>query len=370
LWKSARKPLLVAVCAALIIATLIVVRASRQGPSALTLVVVYGSEKRGWMEEVAPLFNSEWSSSHPDTPLQLKLIPMGSREAVNQMLLGEIKPVVWSPASSIWIPYANYLWEEEYGYPLVTEWEPLLYSPIVIGTWETYRDEYNITGFESLHRLAENPDADLKFAHTDPRLSNSGMMALILEVSAAAGKPPSELTVDDLLREDVFEWLSELEARAVFYGESTGFLADQAASSGPQSINAFVVYENLIIEKNRQGEPQARWGEKIVAVYPAEGTLMSDHPYCILNAPWVTPELREAAEEFLRFLKRPDIQELAIKHGFRPSVSGVELDPSVFSPENGVQMDIPCPILSSSVDGEVMTRITDLWTACRFGGGG
>ena len=129
----------------MIIATLIVVRASRQGPAALTLVVVYGSEKRGWMEEVAPLFKSEWSSSHPDTPLQLKLIPMGSREAVNQMLLGEIKPVVWSPASSIWIPYANYLWEEEYGYPLVTEWEPLLYSPIVIGTWETYRDEHNVT---------------------------------------------------------------------------------------------------------------------------------------------------------------------------------------------------------------------------------
>jgi len=131
-----------------------------------------------------------------------------------------------------------------------------------------------------------------------------------------------------------------------------------------------VVYENLIIEKNRQGEPQARWGEKIVAVYPAEGTLMSDHPYCILNAPWVTPELREAAEEFLQFLKHPDVQELAIKHGFRPSVPGVELDPSVFSPENGVQMDIPCPILSSSVGGEVMAKITDLWTACRFGGGG
>ena len=180
-------------------------------------------------------------------------------------------------------------------------------SPVVIVTWESYAVQHNIRSWSSVHRLAEASNSDLKFAHTDPQLSNSGYMAALMEVSAAAGYTTQNLTYEDLLREDVRSWLKDVESRAVMYGESTGFLADQATNSGPQGLNVFIVYENLVIEKNMQGEPMARWGQKLIAVYPKEGVLVSDHPFCILNAPWVSEEQREAAEEFYSFLMMPEI---------------------------------------------------------------
>ena len=283
---------------------------SRSPPGAITLTMIYGSEKRGWIDSISDDFQEYWEKNYPDHPLTLTLKPLGSREAMTGILAGEIEPVIWSPASSIWIPLANWFWEEEYNETLIENWEPLVFSPIIIGTWEDYADQHNIFGFQSLHDFAISPGNDLKYAHTDPHLSNSGFMAVILEVTVAAGKNNSKyLTLDDLRNNSTKEWLTELESKAVYYGESTGFLAEQAVEVGPNGLNVFIIYENLIIEKNMAGEPLARWGQKFKAVYPEEGTLLSDHPFCILNAPWVTKDQQWAAEEFLKFLMRPEIQK-------------------------------------------------------------
>ena len=336
----------------------------------VVLTMVYGSEKRGWIERISPIFQSWWKERHPNMSLVVNFVALGSRESMNQILLGEVKPAIWSPASSVWIPLANYLWEQEYGGEkfLVESWTPLVSSPVVIATWEQYAAQYNITSWDSIQRLAVSPGSDLKFAHTDPQLSNSGFMALLMEASAAAGCPTQNLTYDDLLRGDVRQWLRDVEGRAVMYGESTGFLADQATTSGPAGINVFVVYENLVIEKNRQGEPKARWGQNLVAIYPSEGVLMSDHAFCILNAPWVSEDQRSAAEEFYSFLMLSEIQLIAMEQGFRPVNPEVKLDPSIFSRENGVSEVLPSPILESPLDGRVLQHITDLWLISRPGG--
>lgn len=336
----------------------------------VVLTMVYGSEKRGWIERVSPIFQNWWKERHPNMSLEVHFIALGSRESMNQIILGEIKPTIWSPASSSWIPLANYVWKQEYGGEqlLVESWSPLVASPVVIATWEQYAAQYNITSWDSIHRLAVSPNSDLKFAHTDPQISNSGFMALLMEASAAAGHPTQNLTYEDLLRGDVRHWLKDVEGRAVMYGESTGFLADQATTSGPLSLNVFVVYENLVIEKNRQGEPKARWGQSLVAIYPEEGVLMSDHAFCILNAPWVSEDQRNAAEEFYSFLMLPEIQRTAMEQGFRPVNPDVKLDPKIFSRENGVSEVIPSPILESPSDGRVLQHITDLWLISRPGG--
>jgi len=339
------------------------------GENTVVLSMVYGSEKRGWIESVAPLFQEWWETRHPNKSLEIQFTALGSRESMNQIILGEIKPVIWSPASSVWVPLANYIWTEEYGgKPLITSWRPLVGSPVVIATWEQYAAQYNISGWESVYRLAQSPGSNLKFAHTDPQLSNSGFMALLMEVSAAAGTTTQGLTYEDLLRENVRSWMRTVEGKSVMYGGSTGFLADQATSSGPEGFNVFIVYENLVIEKNKQGEPLARWGQRLVAIYPREGVLISDHPFCILNAPWVSEEQRAVAQEFYNFLTRPEIQRVAMEHGFRPVTYEVALDPEVFNPENGVSEEIPCPILEPPRDGRVLRSITDLWLISRPGG--
>ena len=340
--------------------------------AALEITIVYGSEKRGWIEGVIPIFEEEYAEKF-GTPIKVIGIPMGSRDSMNQIILNQITPTIWSPASSIWINLANQLWEEtypditsKYG-PLIVEWRPLVHSPIVIVAWKHFAEKHNITSFQDLYEIAASQSKDaLKFAHTDPQLSNSGMMAVLLEVAVAATKKPSELTVEDLTREDVKNWLATLESRAVYYGKSTGFLIEQMVLNGPEQMNVLIAYENLVIEKNKGGDPSAMWGQKLVAIYPQEGTLSSDHPFCLVNAPWTDdPEIRSAAEEFLKFLLRGDIQEMAMKNGFRPENKTVRLDSEIFNQDYGVSQDIRCSLLDSNINSEVLWKITDLWVLCK-----
>lgn len=333
------------------------------------LTMVYGSEKRGWIEEATPLFLDWWRETHPETEIDLNVSPLGSRESMIQIITGEIKPVVWSPASSVWVPLANWMWAREYKESaLVEDYESLVFSPVIIASWKSYVSNQDIRGFHSLHHLSTASPSELRFAHTDPRLSNSGFMAVIMEIAAAAGKSPAELTTEDLLSNEVRLWLTGLESTAVHYGQSTGFLVDEAVEGGPGSLNVFIVYENLIIEKNLSGEPESRWGDSLVAVYPEEGMLLSDHPFCILNAPWVSEEQKKAAQEFQEFLLRPEIQAKAVAHGFRPVTPGVELDRDIFNPANGVSYSLPSASLAPPTDGEVLWHITDVWSATRARG--
>ena len=340
---------------------------SQVGGESIRLEMVYGSEKRGWIEEISPLFEEWWEDEFPEVQLEVFFRPLGSRESMISVITGGIKPTIWSPASTVWIPLVNLMWAEERGSSeiLVTEWEAFIYSPIIIGTWENYAKQ-GITGFQSLHDLALLPDSDLKFAHTNPQLSNSGFMAVILEAAVAASKNPAELSLDDLKDDSVKQWMTELEAKAVYYGESTGFLIDQATETGPNGLNVFIVYENLIIEKNLAGDPQAVWNQHLKAIYPEEGLLLSDHPFCILNAPWVSDRQRWAAGEFFRFLQSEEILELAPEHGFR-LFSTPEVPPDVFNSQNGVESILTIP-LHSSPQGEVLLRINDLWEVSKAKG--
>jgi Ca-activated chloride channel family protein len=57
----------------------------------------------------------------------------------------------------------------------------------------------------------------------------------------------------------------------------------------------------------------------LVALYPPEGTFYSDNPYIVLNAPWVRPEQRRAAEVFQRWLAGELTAKRAGAEGFRPA---------------------------------------------------
>ena len=197
-------------------------------------------------------------------------------------------------------------------------------------------------------------------------------MAVLLEIAAASGKPPSEITIDDLKNSTIQNWLEQVESSAVLYGSSTGFLAKQAVQLGPSGLNVMILYENLIIETAKDGEAFAKWNDSIIAVYPSEGTLWSDHPIVLLNASWVSPEEYFAATEFEKFLLSKEIQKKAIPFGFRPGNQSIINDSdvreeinSVFKEENGVKPTLSIPLFETPTDGEVLDRIPDLWLKTR-----
>jgi Ca-activated chloride channel family protein len=319
---------------------------------------LYTSEKQGWIEEVTPLFEQLYFEE-TGTRIHIKLTVTGTHDSVIQILWGNVKPVAWSPASSIWIPYINLMWRKlGNDYDIASEDSPsLVQSPVVIAGWKNLVEKNNIKSFRDLYNLAKK--TDFKYGHPDPRDSNGGTMAVVLEFAEAAKKKPEELTKDDFIDSNVQEFASTLESKAVYYGKSTGFFGRWAAERGPSQIHFFSVYENVVLENSPKAE--AKWGQPLVAVYPEKGTLLSDHPFAILNAPWVDEKHMKIAEEYLSFLLSEEIQQKAQKYGFRPANPAVPLDTTIFNEVKGVQADMGNVEILKPLRGEALEALFTVW---------
>ena len=330
-------------------------------PKKIEFEFLYTSEKQGWIEEVTPEFE-RWFLERFGVEVSVRLTVTGTHKSVNLILLGSEKPTVWSPASSIWISYLNSMWRSQgHVEDIAQDWTPLVLSPIVIAGWRSFIETYKVAGFADLYRDAVG-GVDFKYGHPDPQLSNGGAMVAILEFAEAAGKKPEDLSTDDLKRESVLDFVRTIESKAVMYGESTGFFGAWAAENGPSAISLFGVYENVVIENSLKAE--RKWNDPIMAVYPKEGTLLSDHPFVILNAEWVGKWERFAAGQYLLYLLKDDVQGLAQKHGFRPANPSVPLDQNLFSVQNGVQYELTVPVLKP-LQGEVMKALLTAWVAVK-----
>lgn len=334
-------------------------------PKYIEITFLYSSEKQGWLEEVTPIFEEKFYKSY-GIEVKVNLLPAGTHESINLIIHGSVKPTIWSPASSIWIPYLNYLWEKEHGYKIASEWYPLVISPIVIAGWRSIIVKYNISGFKSLYYLAKN-GVDFKWGHPDPQLSNGGTMTVLLEFSEIIGKPPDKITIDDLNNETVIEMVRLIESKAVAYGKSTGFFGRWAVDNGPDAISFFGVYENIVIDNSYRA--YKKWNDRLVAVYPSFGTILSDHPFVLINASWVKPYQRLVALQYLSFLLQPEIQFRAQKHGFRPVNPVVTLNSTIFSQENGVVYKLNIPIFSPP-SGEILDTLFKIWEKVRNPGAG
>lgn len=336
-----------------------------RGERATTINIVYSSEKASWMTIAYSDFMEQWQNDHPDQKIVINMHPYGSSDSIISILNGEIFPTIWSPASSVWIPFLNTKWIDYTGAsdPLVSleNTTRIIYSPIVIATWESFNQSYGINGFLDIYNLIKNQSVDIKMAHTDPRLSNSGFMSTIMAISASSGVNSENLTMTELMDPDNQKWLTHFESSAIMYGKSTGFLARYMKGEGPSSLNIAFLYENLIRDISNKAE-----AGKIIAIYPEEGTLYSDHPFCILNGDWITPEQRLIAEEFLTFLNQKETIISAMEYGFRLINSSISLDPEIFNYENyGISYNISVPELKTPDDGRTLLKIPDMWLLCK-----
>ncbi|MHA1683144.1 MAG: substrate-binding domain-containing protein [Promethearchaeota archaeon] len=325
--------------------------------------VAYSSEKHKWIEEIKPLFLDWYGENYPnDTGIKLNFFSVGSRESIIALLNGQYQPAIWSPAASTWIPYLNYLWREEHqtAENITTINKTVFYSPVVGAIWNSTQVNYNITSLEGIYNLTKLESSPIKLAHTDPRLSNSGFCTVIMEVAAAAGKNSSQLTYADLSNNTIREWVKQFESASVQYGKSTGYLIKAMIQSGPNAITTAFLYESLIIDYGEEGE--AEWGDRIVPIYPAEGSIHSDHPFCLLDgAPWMKPEVQQVALRFLDFIGELEALEIAANRGFRLYNTSIPLPVDKFNESNGIMVNLMNPKMEVPEDDEFLYRVEDLW---------
>jgi Ca-activated chloride channel family protein len=329
------------------------------------VLFVYGSEKQDWIESVTPNFNAENHPLPDGKIIHITAKPMGSGESKDDILAGRIQADVWSPASSVFVTLAN-AESQTKGGPLVKQTQNLVLSPVVIAMWKPMAEALGWpnkpTGWADIGALAAEKDAwkarglpqfgQFKFGHTHPEFSNSGLIALLAETYAAAGKSRG-LSLDDLQNPQVAVALHYIEHGVVHYGRSTGFFGKRLADYGPSYLSAAVVYENMVISS------YAATGNEtpLVAIYPKEGTIWSDHPAAVVERPWVTDDQRAAGKMYIDFLRAPAQQRRALELGFRPAEGDIG---SPIDAAHGADPKQPSTILDTP-SADVIAAAIQLW---------
>jgi Ca-activated chloride channel family protein len=339
----------------------------------VSIGIVYGSEKQDWLKPLIEEFNQAQTKTSTGIQIEVQGTPMGSIEAVDGIIAGTIQPVVWSPASSIYIPVANAEWRKTHNADLVTGTpKDLVLSPVVIAMWKPMAEALGYPqkplGWGDISQLATSATGweaygypewgQFKFGHTHPGYSNSGIVAIIAQFYAAAGKQRG-LTVDDLKAEKNRLFVQDVQSSIIHYGTSTGFFANRMFERGPSYLSAAVMYENLVVNqeaKRLSGESQQT---EVIAIYPKEGTFWANHPYAVLDAPWVTSDQRDAAQVFQDYLLGKPQQERAMQFGFRPSDPAVPLA-APLDATHGIDTAQPKTILEIP-SASVIQAVSEAW---------
>jgi len=121
-------------------------------------------------------------------------------------------------------------------------------------------------------------------------------------------------------------------------------------------LSAAALYENSVVESYGQEKGD---NPKLVAIYPREGTFWSDHPYSVLDAPWVSADEKRGAEAFLARIKERPAQERALALGFRPGDTALAVTAPIDA-EHGCDPKQPQTLLSVP-SAEVLKRLLALF---------
>jgi Ca-activated chloride channel family protein len=337
---------------------------SKTPANAVVVSFAYSPEKEKLLLPLIKEFNAK-GETVSGRPVVIKGANVSSGDAETKIAAGRYKPVAWSPAGSMWGRLLNY----EADQPLAPDENPsIVRTPLVIAMWEPMARALGWPkkplGFEDILKLADDPRGwagqghpefgPFRLVHTNPDFSTSGLEAVVAEYYAATGKKEG-LRESEVTSSKARQSVKDIERSIVHYGDTTLFIADQMRKEGPGYASAVAMEEVTLLDFNRTRGS----ADRLVAIYPKEGTFYSDSPFIVLNAPWVRPEQAEGAKAFQRFLAEKITPELAARSGFRPA----DLDAKPVAPitaENGADPAQPRRVLGLP-EPRVLAAIKETW---------
>lgn len=355
------------------------------------VIVATSSEKVNLMEELGEKFKD--SAEHKDLSTCATVHPVNVAsgkaaeylsDSTKKWALGDdAAPSVWSPASTVWTDRVSSIAGEK----IVAGAESFTHTPVVFGMPESMAKALGYPkkriGIKQVHDLIGNSEGwgsvgkplwgSFKVAKTNPNSSTTGLSTLLMQAYAAAGKK-SGLSAADVAGSKKFS--KAFETGTIHYGDTTGKvlqnLADKTSGSGSSYVSAIALEETSLYNYNignpdshtvQPGEKLTPPDEKLVAVYPSEGSMWSDNPAVVLNASWVTPEQKTASEAFVKFLHTKQAQQVLPQYGFRPLDDSVDVSKYLNS-DVGIDPKRPTTILPQPAP-EVVSAAIDQWTEIR-----
>ncbi len=200
----------------------------------------------------------------------------------------------------------------------------------------------------------------VKLGHTDPTRSNSGLQALVLMALEHFGA--QTVTVEQVLDPGFQQLVKELELGVTGRDASTGVFMTDMLRFGPSKYDIALVYESLAISQLENA--RGRWDN--LHIYYPPVTIWSDHPVALLDAPWVTPAQRAAAEQVVAFLRSKPVQATALRFGFRPADPAVPIktadggNPFTKMARYGLSFELPPAV--HPVEGPVVRNLLMMWS--------
>ncbi|MBK8985845.1 MAG: VWA domain-containing protein [Chloroflexi bacterium] len=343
-------------------------------PRDSVLITVSSSNtKQNWLDAVVAQFNAAGQTTSAGNAIIVEVSHVTSGDSMEAILDGRSQPTAWSPGDQSWVDQANAAWKLRANKPLASqECLPTIYAPLGFAMWqpmaETLGWPNEPIGWDTIVQLAADPDGwgsygrpewgEFRFGHTHPAYANSGLLSMAGFVYGIAG---ANLTPADVYSDEVQNAMRELQNNTSKYGRQAPALLDLMAREGPSYLHAAAVPEADVVRFNVERGSELSF--PLVFIFPAEGTIWADHPFCILdNADWVTPEQAEAAKLFRDYLRAPTQQEMAIDNYLRPLDRSIALhsplDRSSGTDPNASPQTIPA---LPSPNTEISSAIIDVF---------
>ena len=349
---------------------------SVENPRNATLTVAYSPEKATLVKSLIEKFNAQKLRTSDRQLMRVDLLELTPEEMVTQVLAGQPGDLPFqalTPDSSLWLDQLNRRWAQTQAAaaePGAIEprlvGEPVRYAvtPIVIATWEDTARSLGWpdqpVGWRTLQTRAQQ-DSNFKWSHPSTAHA-SGLLATLAEFYAGAGIQRG-LTAELAQDQKTVDFVSAVEKTVRYYGEGELAVIQRAAQDGPQYLDAFVVSEQLVVALNT-GVFSGPYGGagKLVALYPAEGTLWADHPLALLETPTLTANQRRTFQALREFLAEPETQTQILRAGYRPADLSIPLDSpgSPLTAANGVDPTQPQTTLQLP-SSEVVSVVQNVW---------
>ena len=310
------------------------------GPGSVVLVVAASQEKSTLLKELAQGYRDQ-KASVGGRCVDVQVVAKASGDAEQALARGwsddtdGARPDVWSPASSAWLTLLRQHRASRDVNTIVSERNPsLMRSPLVLAMPVKMAEALGwpdaSLGWSDILALAQDPAGWARHGHpewgrfrlgkTNPTVSTSGLHALVASYFAATGRA-ADLTEADVTDPQVVAFVKGIESSVVHYGETVSTFTRNLRKADERGtalsyVSAIAIEEKQVWDYN-EGTAGTRPAMPLAAIYPKEGTLVADHPYAVLNAPWVDDAKRAAAASFLTYLESPGPQERFRATGFR-----------------------------------------------------
>ena len=378
--ESSPRPYLIAglVVLALIVATRFLVGggqlAAGGGEPCTTLTIASSPDKTALLQELA----TDYASTRPEVGGRCVKVTVAAKEhqaALNALGRGwdpEVdgpRPDVWAPSSTMWVRLLEARRATAGGADIVPdEAPPIATSPLVVAMprplaeglgWPERQPKWadllglavDLPGEDAKGwAKAGKPElGEFKLGVPDAFSATAGLSAHLGSWYVAVGRvlgrpspPTPQLMGNREVRSLVYAFDSAIDERPESSADLlAGMLAADDKGQAVQHLHALVVEEKSVLDYNQgnpSGDPAAlgkhgRPKVPLAAIYPQEGTVVSDHPWVVLNAPWVDQAKRQVAADLLAYLRGQPAQARFQQAGFRDHQGGAG---PLATPENGL----------------------------------